>query len=355
MSEPPAELLRIVDACVNRAAEGLRTTEDFVRFALDCRYLSEEIKTLRHRLVRTVEESVWSKRAWMRDAVRDVGRQVSVPSESVRNSEVALVRANLARTQQALRTLEETAKLSNIDHAEWEALRYAVYAMESAVLNSISGHQSLSQHRLYVLTEDADLPDFEAKIKAILSASQELQFPLVIQLREKKSSDRVMLSRCRQLREWTANTDVRFIVNDRPDLAKLSHADGVHLGQDDLDVSSARRILGPEKLIGVSTHSLAQAKQAVVDGANYLGSGPTFPSKTKQFDEFAGIQLARQITTEINLPTFAIGGIDLQNMAQVLNTQVHGIAVCHTVWHAANIGNAIQSIARQFTDSNSIV
>ena len=149
------------------------------------------------------------------------------------------------------------------------------------------------------------------------------------------------MARCHQLREWTANAKVRLIVNDRPDLAKLSHADGVHLGQDDLDVASARRILGPDKLIGVSAHSLQQAKQALLDGANYLGSGPTFPSQTKRFDEVAGIELAKEIAAEVNVPTFAIGGIDLQNAAQVMETKIHGIAVCHAVWHSAKIAEAL--------------
>ena len=122
----------------------------------------------------------------MRDAVRDVGRQVSVPSESVRTNDEGLLRANFGRTQQALRTLEETAKLSGLNHAEFEALRYQVYAVESNVLNVLFGRQNLSQHRLYVLTEDAEQEEFETKVKSILTASRQLDLPLVIQLREKK-------------------------------------------------------------------------------------------------------------------------------------------------------------------------
>src|SRR4051794_10471359 len=105
-------------------------------------------------------------------------------------------------------------------------------------------------------------------------------------MREKDLPDRELLERARQLRQWTRQAGVLFIVNDRPDIARLVEADGVHLGQDDLPVREARRILGPDALVGVSTHNLEQVRQAILDGASYLGVGPTFPSKTKEFREF---------------------------------------------------------------------
>ena len=95
------------------------------------------------------------------------------------------------------------------------------------------------------------------------------------------------------LRELTRGTDTLFIMNDRPDLAALCHADGVHLGQEDLSVKDARAIVGPDALIGVSTHTIEQARQAVLDGANYIGVGPTFPSGTKQFEKFPGLDFLR--------------------------------------------------------------
>ena len=93
-------------------------------------------------------------------------------------------------------------------------------------------------------------------------------------------------------------------------LALLADADGVHVGQEELDVRSVRRIVGPRRLVGVSTHSLQQAKQAVLDGADYLGVGPVFHSQTKSFDNFAGLETIRAVAEEITLPWYAIGGID---------------------------------------------
>jgi len=95
---------------------------------------------------------------------------------------------------------------------------------------------------------------------------------------------------CR-VREWTRAAESLFIINDRPDLAVLTDADGVHVGQDELTVHQARRIIGPDRLVGVSTHSIEQARTAVLDGADYLGVGPVFPSQTKQFDDFVGLDL----------------------------------------------------------------
>ena len=109
-----------------------------------------------------------------------------------------------------------------------------------------------------------------------------------------------------------------MIVNDRPDLARLGRADGVHLGQEDLSVKDARAIVGPEALIGVSTHRIEQARQAVLDGANYIGVGPTFPSGTKQFESSPALDFLRAVAAEIRLPAFAIGGITPGNLAEVL-------------------------------------
>src|SRR5205823_5073266 len=114
----------------------------------------------------------------------------------------------------------------------------------------------------------------------------------------KSLSDRQLLERARQVRRWTRAAGVLFIMNDRPDIARLAEADGVHVGQDELPVKEVRRIVGPDVLVGVSTHNLDQVRQAILDGANYLGVGPTFPSGTKSFDEFPGRHFVRQVALE---------------------------------------------------------
>ena len=125
-------------------------------------------------------------------------------------------------------------------------------------------------------------------------------------------------------------------MNDRADVAVLSAADGVHVGQDELSVKDARAIVGPEVLVGVSTHNIEQVRRAVLDGANYLGVGPTFPSTTKSFAAFAGLDFVRAVATEISLPAFAIGGITLENVSQVISAGLRRVAVSGAVVNAAD-------------------
>ena len=175
-------------------------------------------------------------------------------------------------------------------------------------------YQRLQCAQLYVIVDaQRPLDSWSRQVRSLVVAGAD-----VIQLRDKRLADRPLLARARQLRELTQASSTMFIMNDRADLALLADADGVHVGQDELTVDDARRIVGPERLIGVSTHSLVQAQHAVQDGADYLGVGPTFPSTTKQFDAFVGLGLLSQVCKEIELPAFAIGGINLDNLGSVL-------------------------------------
>ncbi|MCH8891452.1 MAG: thiamine phosphate synthase, partial [Myxococcales bacterium] len=132
--------------------------------------------------------------------------------------------------------------------------------------------------------------DVEQSVKEAMRYGVDL-----LQIREQTLPDAELLRWARTLREWTREAGVLLVMNDRPDLAVLSQADGVHVGQEELSVSEARRIVGPRMLIGVSTHNIEQARQAVLDGADYLGVGPVFSSQTKSFDSFAGLEYVRQV------------------------------------------------------------
>jgi thiamine-phosphate pyrophosphorylase len=162
----------------------------------------------------------------------------------------------------------------------------------------------------------------------------------IFQLREKGLSDRDLLDRARNVRRWTRETRTLFILNDRPDIARLVEADGVHLGQDDMSVREARRILGPGPLIGVSTHTPDQVRQAVLDGASYIGVGPTFPSTTKEFPELAGPEFVRQATTTTTLPAFVIGGVNLETIGPAVAAGARRVAVSAAVCAADEPGIA---------------
>ena len=136
-------------------------------------------------------------------------------------------------------------------------------------------------------------------------------------------------------------------MNDRPDLAVLAEADGVHVGQDELSVREARRIVGPQRLVGVSTHTLEQARQAVLDGADYLGVGPCFATSTKSFDQLAGLDFVRQVAAEITLPWFAIGGISLANIAAVRAAGASRVAVSGAICSSPTPGTAAADLIEQ--------
>ena len=155
------------------------------------------------------------------------------------------------------------------------------------VFGSFPGRRErLAAARLYVLIDGRGSQEaFAALARSLVAAGVD-----VLQLRDKNLDDRPLLGRARLLRELIGEASTLLIVNDRPDLALLAEADGVHVGQEELMVDDVRKVVGPDLLVGVSTHSLAQARQAEHDGADYIGCGPTFPSATKHFERFPGVE-----------------------------------------------------------------
>jgi thiamine-phosphate pyrophosphorylase len=322
---------RILDACANRAREGLRVIEDYCRFVLDDAFLSRNLKELRHDLTAALDELSAPLLLEARETQRDVGTELTTPAELERDSLRDVARINFKRLQESLRSLEEYGKFHSARLGQTlEQLRYRVYTLERAVVLGAGARQTLAEARLYVLLTGAQCAaslDWTIAEAAAGGAC-------IVQLREKKLSDRELYERARQMRRWTQRAGVLFIVNDRPDIARLVEADGVHLGQDDLPVREARRILGPDALIGVSTHTLEQVRQAILDGASYLGIGPIFPSETKDFTDLAGPEFVRQAMTETTLPAFVLGGVNLDTIGAAVAAGARRVAVSAAVARA---------------------
>jgi thiamine-phosphate pyrophosphorylase len=330
-SPPPGEeirLLRVVDAAANRAREGLRAAEDYVRFVLDDRHLTGLCKQLRHDLAAALGRISIEHRLAARQTQADVGTALATQAEGRRESTASVLSANLTRLQEALRSLEEFAKLLDVGMAaELKQLRYRSYTLQRAAEITRNSLERLARARLCVLIDGRpSQEEFERLAGSLVEAGVHL-----IQLRDKALHDRRLLQRARLLHEVTAGSDTLFIINDRPDLAVLCRADGVHVGQEELSVKDARTVVGPEALIGVSTHTLQQARQAQLDGANYIGVGPVFPSGTKHFEEIPGVGLLRAVAAEIRLPAFAIGGITRENLPEVLATGFTRVAVAGAI------------------------
>lgn len=158
----------------------------------------------------------------------------------------------------------------------------------------------------------------------------------VIQLREKGLSDAEMLRRARTLRALTREYGKQLVINDRPDVAMLADADGVHLGQDDLPIEEVRNILPKGIIIGLSTHTVDQAAAAQMRGADYIGVGPAFATETKGYEAGGGGGLVRRLCAATNLPTVAIGGIDQSRIATIISAGARAIAACGALCGAAD-------------------
>jgi len=320
-------IYRVLDANFNRAVEGLRAVEEYFRFILESRSVTTQIKELRHEICVTCQAwiDIWTGQ---RDSNADVGATIAATDEYDRSELKDLVAANLSRVNQALRTLEEYSKAACPEIAKpLELARYRFYELEKVVKRSLYADLALAKKTIYVLTSACDsLVSFEQRIQKLCLAGADL-----IQLREKNVDDGELLERAKSAVRICRDHPTMFLVNDRPDIALMAQADGVHVGQEEFLVADLRKILPYEMIVGVSTHSLEQARQAVKDGADYIGVGPTFPSSTKCFKEFTGVQLLQEVATQVSIPCFAIGGIAPENINLVAEAGFSRVAVSGAV------------------------
>lgn len=185
----------------------------------------------------------------------------------------------------------------------------------------------------------ADFSYGEEKIRESLEAGVDY-----IQLREKNISSAEYLRRARRLRDMVQEFDTKLIVNDRVDIALLCGADGVHLGQDDVPVRDARKLLGAGKIIGATAKTVKQAQQAQAEGADYLGSGAWFPTETKKDAVPISEEVYRAILKEAPIPNVAVGGITAENGRKPLECGASGLAISAGILKADNPAAEIAKI-----------
>lgn len=166
----------------------------------------------------------------------------------------------------------------------------------------------------------------------------------IIQLRDKTSDDKTFFSLGQKIQKVTQKYGIPLIINDRLDLTLAINADGVHLGQDDLPIAVARELLGKNKIIGCSTHSLEQALRAQEEGADYIGVGPIFSTPTKPNYKAVGLDLIRQINGKVKIPFVAIGGIDNTNISEILSSGAKIIAVVRSAVAQKDITAAVKNL-----------
>lgn len=331
-------LCRILDANLDRSREGLRIIEEWCRFGLNSVELAKECKQLRQELASW--HSVDLRTA--RDTPGDPGTDLTHPQEEERSSIESLLQVNFCRVEEALRVVEEYSKIYNPEMGSaFKQMRYRVYTLESSLL-AYRRQQQLARSHFYLVTNPSE------HLFAIVEAA--LQGGLnIVQYRDKSADDTVRLNKAQKLCELCHRYGALFILNDRVDLAIATGADGVHLGQEDIPISLARQLLGPGRIIGRSTTNKEEMHRAIKDGADYIGVGPVYETPTKPGKSAAGLDYVRYAVEHSTVPWFAIGGIDINNLEEVLKAGADRIAVVRSVMEAEQPTLVTQYFISQLT------
>ncbi len=328
---PAAEVLRVIDANVDRCQEGLRTLEDVARFVLNDGSLAGRLRDIRHHVARAVTP-LDADMLSARRAADDVGAAPGLPEET-RQGLPQLVRANAKRVEEALRVLEEFARLEElpkeVDMASFKNARFSIYDLEKRLSEALSRDSKVERMRgLYVILDPtatkgrAELEVAEAALRGGAT---------VIQFRDKVREKGLQLRVLRALAELCHSFGALLIVNNDPDMALVVGADGVHLGQKDLPLNVARRLLQPGQIIGVSCATVDEAEEADAIGADYIAVGSMFPTTSKLDTRPAGLMTLARVREITTRPLVAIGGINAENVDQVMAAGADAVAVISAV------------------------
>jgi len=344
-TNPDRAAFRILDANLDRAAEGLRVAMDLVRFALDDESGSERLRVLRHEVLSLADRlpRLAGQRLQSRDSRSDVGQDLGQGAPGRPLPEV--FSANVHRGQEAVRVLEEITRGFSPAVADgYSRVRYALYTLEKEFQPRLDrwGSRHKLDFELYVVTcpELSRGRSLEEVTRAALAGGAGC-----IQLRAKHLDKRSLLEAAEKLRKITAEAGATFIVNDHLDVALAAGADGVHLGQNDLPLAKAREIAGPALLLGASTHSLQQAIEAEQQGADYINVGPIFPTSTKvDTSPAVGPELIAEVKSKVHTPLTCMGGIGHSNVRQVVLQGAERVAVVSAVVAAEDITAAARSL-----------
>jgi thiamine-phosphate pyrophosphorylase len=345
-------LARMIDANADRAREALRVMEDAARFGLDHAALCADLKSIRHDLREALGRFDPGLLLASRDTPGDVGTTISTEAEGRRSGMRDMAAAASSRLAEALRAIEECAKVAGADSAAIEALRYRAYGAEQALTLAFgAGH--CPQWRLCVLLTESLCAHHPWERVAELAIEGGAD---CLQLREKGLDDAELLDRARRLVALARPRGVSVVINDRPDIALLAEADGVHLGQTDLPVGEVRRLAGFRLLIGCSTANLEQARAAVLAGADSCGVGPMFPSMTKAKPRLSGPEYLRAYLADPVLatrPHLAISGITPENIGELTALGCRGVAVSGAVCAAQRPDEAARALRTRLDASTS--
>ena len=349
----PHQPLRMIDANLNRSSEGLRVLEDVARFLLNDAELRQRLRTLRHDLAQETK-SLRVGLLSQRDSEHDVGHHYPIPpAEKELNMNTTslqglldLVTANAKRVEESLRVVEELAKLPHIssmlNSASFEQARFALYDLERDLISRISRRDKIERMPgLYIILDRQFLVgrDEVDTARQIIEGGAR-----VIQLRDKQSKKRDLLLIAQKLKELCSQADVLFIINDYLDLAIAVDADGLHIGQEDLPLPVVRRELSIDKIVGCSVTTLSEAKKAQNEGVDYIAVGSIFPTTTKKGATVVGVDILKELKRTVSVPLVAIGGINQNNVDEVVAAGADAIAVISAILGEEDVKVAVQGL-----------
>ncbi len=325
-------ILRILDANANRAREALRVLEDIARFALEDSSLATRTKTMRHALGESLAILANVSMAAARDVAGDVGTAITGKLESKREGVRGIALAAGKRLTECLRSIEECLKaLGEVRSASLvEHMRYEAYTIDAAFALRLGTSERRQWKLCLLLTQSLCVRPWREVLDGALAAGVDC-----IQLREKGLGASDLLKRACEVRERAQAVGASTIVNDDVGVALASGADGVHLGQEDLPVHAVRRCAPPSFIIGASTHSVLEAREAVDAGADYCGVGAMFSTSQKPLLAPAGEAYLQAFLAHFpDIAHLAIGGIDAPRAIELAKLGCRGFAVSSAICSA---------------------
>jgi thiamine-phosphate pyrophosphorylase len=347
----PSYTLRIIDANLNRIGEGLRVLEEFARLTLNDAGLSQQLKNLRHDIV-NIDADLQEQLIGARDSEGDVGADMAAEGDDKQRDAAGIIAANSRRVQESLRVMEEIAKSSvlNLDSDKYKKARFTVYTIEKALLSRMLRQDKAGEIKgLYVIMDTVFLKgrSYAKATEAVIKGGARL-----VQLRDKERNKEELLEIAGRMKKICNHFNVPFIMNDNLDIALAVDADGLHVGQDDLPVPTARQLLPVGKILGCSVRTVEEAQKAQSDGADYIGVGAMYSTSTKESAEVVGPERVKEIKQAVDLPIVAIGGINSKNLAEVLAAGAVSAAVISTVLGAADIEEATRRLVKIYEGQN---
>lgn len=326
---------RIIDANFNRAREALRVIEEFCRFSLNSASLTQRTKQLRHELSAAIIKLDSAQLIAGRDSEGDVGAAATVENQMQRGDLRDCFTAGCKRLTESLRALVEMTQTLNPEVARTiEKMRFSAYTLEKDIALFADTAEKFKSVRLYVIITSSLPADVLFLTRQCVTGGADC-----IQLRAKGIEDDKLFALASEFVKVCKDAGVLSIINDRVDIAVAAGADGVHLGQDDMPIEQARKLQLSPLIIGKSTHSVEQLRDACEELPTYVSLGPVFATGTKPGASPVGLDYVKkgvEVLGNTGVKHVAIGGITLDNVEDVLKAGAKTIAVCSAVTEAGD-------------------